>query len=190
MRAISLLLILVTFLMTGCASVEVAKGMTKLKESIETSVNNILKSQDIGEKEQKTLAEKNEVTKKEIIKEEITKEEVTNEELEILVEKKEISKEQERVTNLVTKQKKIASLNLLDKTIKELSESIGQPILIRKDGKTTMARFDSNNCRLFVFTGSTNKPPQIKYYELRNDKGELIEIQKDIESCFKEINTT
>ena len=185
MRAISLLLILVTFLMTGCASVEVAKGMTKLKESIKTSVNNLMESQDIGAKEQKTLVENKEATKKEIINEE-----TTNKELEILVEKKEVSKEQERVTKLVTKQKKIASLNLLDKTIKELSESIGQPILIRKDGKTTMARFDSNNCRLFVFTGSTNKPPQIKYYELRNDKGELIEIQKDIESCFKEINIT
>ena len=185
MRAISLLLILVTFLMTGCASVEVAKGMTKIKESIETSVNNLIESQDIGAKEQKTLVENKEATKKEIINEE-----TTNKELEILVEKKEVSKEQERVTKLVTKQKKIASLNLLDKTIKELSESIGRPILIRKDGKTTMARFDSNNCRLFVFTGSTNKPPQIKYYELRDDKGELIEIQKDIESCFKEINTT
>ena len=185
MRAISLLLILVTFLMTGCASVEVAKGMTKIKESIETSVNNLIESQDIGAKEQKTLVENKEATKKEIINEE-----TTNKELEILVEKKEVSKEQERVTKLVTKQKKIASLNLLDKTIKELSESIGRPTLIRKDGKTTMARFDSNNCRLFVFTSSTNKPLQIKYYELRNDKGELIEIQKDIESCFKEINTT
>ena len=185
MRAISLLLILVTFLMIGCASVEVAKGINKFKQGIETSVNNLMKSQDIGEKEQKTLVENKEATKKEIINEE-----TTNVELEILVEKKEISKEQERVTKLVTKQKKIASLNLFDKTIKELSESIGQPILIRKDGKTTMARFDSNNCRLFVFTGSTNKPPQIKYYELRDDKGELIEIQKDIESCFKEINTT
>ena len=71
--------------------------------------------------------------------------------------------------------------------MKELNHQLGQPRLIREDGKTTTARFDSKSCRLFVFMNSAFKTPRVEYYELRNSKGELIKHQKDIELCFKEI---
>ena len=75
----------------------------------------------------------------------------------------------------------------MGKNIQELNQIIGKPNLIRKDGKTTTIRFDSNNCRLFVFMKTTTKTSTAEYYELRNIKGELIENKDDIESCFKEI---
>ena len=71
--------------------------------------------------------------------------------------------------------------------MKELNQLIGQPRLIREDRKTTTARFDSKNCKLFVFMNSTLKKPFVEYYELRNNSGELIDNKKNIESCFKEI---
>ena len=158
MRAISIFYILVLFLLFGCAPVEVAKEITKAKESIETSVKKIIKSKDKEKIEQ-----------------------------EIIAEKKEISDEQKKVSKLVLQQKKISTINLLGKNIQELNQIIGKPNLIRKDRKTTTFRFDSNNCRLFVFMKTTKKTSIAEYYELRNVKGKLIENKRDIEACFKEI---
>ena len=158
MRAISIFYILVLFLLFGCAPVEIAKEITKATESIETSFKKIIKSKDKEKIEQ-----------------------------EIIAEKKEISDEQKKVSKLVLQQKKISTINLLGKNIQELNRIIGKPNLIRKDGKTTTIRFDSNNCRLFVFLKTKTKTSKAEYYELRNVKGKLIENKRDIEACFKEI---
>ena len=157
MRAISIFYILVLFLLFGCAPVEVAKELTKAKESIETSVKKIIKSKEI--------------------------------EQEIIAEKKEISDEQKKVSKLVLQQNKISTINLLGKNIQELNHIMGKPNLIRKDGKTITIRFDSNNCRLFVFMKKTTKTSTAEYYELRNIRGKLIENKDDIESCFQEIKS-
>ena len=82
---------------------------------------------------------------------------------------------------------KSSDSNLFDKTLNELNKLIGLPDLIRQDGKTTTARFDSKNCKLFVFMNSTLKVPLVEYYELRSSIGELIDNKKNIELCFKEI---
>ena len=161
--------------MTGCASVEVVKVVTKAKQSLETSVQKIFESPDDKEKEQKILVEEPTISQEE------------EKEQKILVEEQKISKEQKIVSVVVTKQKKISTIKLLDKTMKELNQQLGQPRLIREDGKTTTVRFDSKSCRLFVFMNSAIKTPRVEYYELRNSGGELIESQKDIELCFKEI---
>ena len=57
MRAISIFYILVLFLLFGCAPVEVAKELTKAKESIETSVKKIIKSKDKEKIEQEIIVE-------------------------------------------------------------------------------------------------------------------------------------
>ena len=158
MRAISIFYILVLFLLFGCAPIEVVKEITKAKESIEISVKKIIKSKDKEKQEQ-----------------------------EIIAEEQKIFDEQKKVSQLVLQQKKISTINLLGKNIQELNHIIGKPSLIRKDGKTTTIRFDSNNCRLFVFMKTTTKTSIAEYYELRNIKGKLIENKNDIESCFKEI---
>ena len=56
MRAIFIFLTLATFMITGCASVEVAKEMGKATKSIETSVKKMIKSIN-EEKEQDTKKE-------------------------------------------------------------------------------------------------------------------------------------
>ena len=144
MRAISIFYILVLFLLFGCAPVEVAKELTKAKESIETSVKKIIKSKDKEKIEQEIIVEEQKTSDEKI-------------EQEIIAEKKEISDEQKKVSKLVLQQKKISTINLLGKNIQELNQIIGKPNLIRKDGKTTTIRFDSINCRLFVFLKTTTK---------------------------------
>ena len=76
---------------------------------------------------------------------------------------------------------------MLGKTFKELNQLIGQPKLIREDRKTTIIRYDSESCRIFVFMNSKINTPLVEYYELRDGKGKLIENQKDIEKCFKDV---
>ena len=169
MRAIFISLILVTFLITGCASIEVVKGVSKASQSIETSVSKIFKSQSKKSNNSEILID--EQKKEQIIED----------------EKQEISKEQRKFKEVVNKQKKISNLNLQGMTIPELNQLIGQPSLIREDGKTKIVRFDSANCRLFVFLNSNLKTPFVEYYELRNNKGKLIDLQKEIELCFQEI---
>ena len=177
MRAISIFYILVLFLLFGCAPVEIAKEITKATESIETSFKKIIKPKDKEKIEQEIIAEKKEISDEKI-------------EQEIIAEKKEISDEQKKVSQLVLQQKQISTINLLGKNIQELNRIIGKPNLIRKDRKTTTFRFDSNNCRLFVFMKTTTKTSTAEYYELRNVKGKLIESKDEIESCFKEIKST
>ena len=161
--------------MTSCTSIEVAKGVTKVTKSLETSVKNIFDSTDEKKEEQKKLDNEPKTS----IENEIEKK--------IFIEEQKISKEQKMVSNVVKKQKNISTINLFNKTINELNQQLGFPLLIREDGNTTTLRFDSKNCRLFVFMNSAIKTPRVEYYELRNSQGELIELQTDIELCFKEI---
>jgi hypothetical protein len=185
MRAISIFLIIVSFLMTSCASLEVVKGVTKATQSLETSIKKIIKSSsDEKEKEQNIPIEEE---KHKILVEEQNIPIEEEKEHKILVEEQKISKEQKMVTNIVKRQKKISNIDLLGKTIKELHEQIGKPSLIREVENTTTARFDSKSCRLFVFMNATIKTPRIEYYEMRDNEGELIDNREDIESCFKEI---
>ncbi len=184
MRAISIYLIIVSFLMTSCASIEVVKGVTKATQGLETSVKKIIKS-SADEKEQNIPIEETKEHKIIVEEQNIPIEETK--EHKIIVEEQKISKEQKMVTSIVKKQKKISNIDLLGKTIKELHEQIGQPSLIREVANTTTARFDSKSCRLFVFMNASIKTPRIEYYEMRDNEGELIDNRKDIESCFKEI---
>ena len=180
MREIFFFIISTIFIITGCASVEVAKEATKASKVIENSFKNLFKPPD--EKDSKVdkvetvLEEKQEILKEdEIIKQKI------------LVEKQEILKEQKKMSSVIIKQKEIAAIDLSRKTLKELIRLIGHPNLIREDRKTSTARFDSKNCRLFVFMDSTLKEPLVEYYELRNSLGELIDHEKNIRSCFRKI---
>ena len=167
MRAIFILLITAVLFFSGCASIEGAKEVTKATRSVEASVKKIIKSSKV--KNDDNLDKDKEKQN------------------EILEEKKEISEEKKQINELVTKQKKVAKITILKKSIVELEQLFGKPNLIRKDGKTITLRFDSNNCRLFVFMESLKNNPFAKYYELRNIKGELLDRKNDIENCFNEI---
>ena len=187
MRAIFILLMYIILLLTGCASVEIVKEVTKATKTIETSVKKIMKPKK--EEPEETISAEEESKEAIIIEKEPEKVTTAQEDLEkkILVGKKQITQDKKRVTEMVLKQKKVATLNLLDKTLSELNQIIGQPQLVRKDRQTMTLRYDSVSCRFFVFMNLSVKTPRAEYYELRNDLGELIDRQKDIEKCFREI---
>ena len=169
MRAIFILPIFVILILFGCTTVEIAKEVTKATNSIKTSIKKIS-------------------SKKEEL-EENPSDEYDEEKLEEKISKKKrgvtIEKNKEKI--VVLKQKKIATINFVGKTLDELTKQLGEPKLLREDGKSTTARYDTHSCRIFVFFNTLINKPRAEYYELRNARGELIEKQEDIEKCFSEI---
>jgi len=178
MRATSIFSIFLYLFLFGCAPVEVAKEVTKATKSIETSVKKIFKSEEVEKIESEITLEEEKETK-------ITLEE--EKETKITLEKEKVVEEKKKKTKVVLKQKKASSIDLMGKSIEELNFVIGEPLLIRKDSGTTIARFDSDYCRLFVFLKTDTNNPIVEYFEIRSPDGNLIDRDKDIETCFKEI---
>lgn len=187
MRAIFIFLMYIILLLSGCASVEIVKEVTKATKTIENSVKKIMKPKE--EESEEVISSEDELKESIIIEKEAENVTTAEEDPEkkILIEKNKITQDKKRVSEMVLKQKKVAALNLLDKTMPELNQLIGKPRLVRKDRQTMTLRYDSASCRFFVFMNLSVKIPRSEYYELRNDKGKLIDRQKDIEKCFSEI---
>lgn len=122
MRAIHILLILLIIILSGCTSVKVAKVVTKTTNSVKTSIEKI-------------------TDKKSKIKE---KDDLTQEKEEIVIEQK-------KEKAVAVKQKRNIAIKFLGKTLPELIKEFGEPALIRLDGTTKTARFDTSSCRLFFF---------------------------------------
>ena len=159
MRAIHILLILLIIILSGCTSVKVAKVVTKTTNSVKTSIEKI-------------------TDKKSKIKE---KDNLTQEKEEIVIEQK-------KEKAVAVKQKRNIAIKFLGKTLPELIKEFGEPALIRLDGTTKTARFDTSSCRLFFFFNLKIKKSGVDYYEIRNAKGNLVDRKKNIEKCFKEIS--
>ena len=159
MRAIHILLILLIIILSGCTSVKIAKVVTKTTNSVKTSIEKI-------------------TDKKSKIKE---KDNLTQEKEEIVIEQK-------KEKAVAVKQKRNIAIKFLGKTLPELIKEFGEPALIRLDGTTKTARFDTSSCRLFVFFNLKIKKSGVDYYEIRNAKGNLVDRKKNIEKCFKEIS--
>ena len=186
-RAIFILSTFIALILSGCASIEVAKEVTKASNSIKTSFKKVVlqeEEQKLQEEEQKEKISHEKITleNKETV---ILLEEEQKEK--ILFEKKEIVKAKKQSKKVILKQNKIIKINFIGKTLTELTKELGEPKILREDGKTRTARFDTQNCRIFIYFNSTLQKPQSEYYELRNTSGELVEEQKNIEKCFKEI---
>ena len=161
MRAIYILSILLIITLNGCATIEIAKEVTKVGDSIKTTIQKAAKKQNDFEKT----------------------EDVTKEKEEIIVAKK----KEEAVIN---KQKEIAAINIQGRTLNQLTQNFGKYDFIREDDKTKTVRFNTSSCRLFVYFNLGVKKPKAEYYEIRNTKGELIDKKEKINKCFKEIQKT
>lgn len=184
MRAIFIFFVPIILILTSCSSIEVAKEITKVtQKSIGISTKKITNLKD---KESEIIDSKNEESK---IDNTIIVQEVNIEET-ILNEKKRIIEEKKKVYEVVLKQKEVTKINLMGKTFKQINSLIGQPDLIREDRQTTTIRYDTESCRIFLFMNKMIKKSRVEYYELRNEEGELIDRQKDIEECFEEIKKT
>ena len=161
-----ILLFLFIILLSGCISIEVAKEITKATKSIKASVNNIVTNSD-SESQQAVILEKN--SDKKIIDKEIAT---------LEIEKKEKDK-------IIIEQNSKAVLNFLDKDSEEVRLMIGNYTLMRIDGNTRTTRFDNKYCQLFLFSNVESKNAVVKYFEIRNKKGNLIVDSEKIKKCYK-----
>ena len=170
MRAIYILSILLIITLNGCATIEIAKEVTKVGDSIKTTIQKAAKKQNDFEKTEDVTKEKEEII-------------VAKEKEEIIVAKK----KEEAVIN---KQKEIAAINIQGRTLNQLTQNFGKYDFIREDGNTKTVRFNASSCRLFVYFNLDVGKSKAEYYEIRNTKGELIDKKEKINKCFKEIQKT
>ena len=175
MRAIYILSILLIITLNGCATIEIAKEVTKVGDSIKTTIQKAAKKQNDFEKTEDVTKEKEEII--------VAKKKEEKEKEEIIVAKK----KEEAVIN---KQKEIAVINIQGRTLNQLTQNFGKYDFIREDGNTKTVRFNASSCRLFVYFNLDVGKPKAEYYEIRNTKGELIDKKEKINKCFKEIQKT
>ena len=155
-------------LLPGCASIEVAKEVNKVTTSIKKSVTNIIKNKEKP----------------------IEKEDPKKLEKEIELEKEIVKTEKKKEKKLAKQQKKIVKINFFSKTLDELRQDLGNPSLLRNDGGTQMARFDTMGCRLFFFFNSNLNLPRVEHFEIRDTKGNLIDKKEHIQNCYKNFKLT
>ena len=161
-------------LLSGCTSIEVAKEVNKVTTSIKKSVTNIIKNKEkpIEKEDPKKLEKEIEL------------------ELELELEKEIIKTEKKKEKKLVKQQKQIVKINFFSKTLDELRQDLGNPSLLRNDGGTQMARFDTLGCRLFFFFNSNLNLPRVEHFEIRDTKGNLIDKKEHIQNCYKNFKLT
>ena len=167
MRAIYILSILLIITLNGCATVEIAKEITKAGDSIKTTIQKATKNQNDLEKNEDV----------------IKTEDVIKEKEEVMIAKK-------KEGAVINKQKKITVIQIQGRTLNQLTQNFGKSDFTREDGNTKTVRFDASSCRLFVYFNLGVKKPKAEYYEIRNTKGELIDKKEKINKCFKEIQKT
>ena len=157
-------------MLSSCTTMEVAKEVTKASQSIKTSVSNIINSN------QKT----NDMS---------DKKEASAQEPDNILEKIEVVEDEERnEKEKVKEQKKIMKVVFLGKTHEEIKARLGAPQLKRVDGNIQVLRFDENNCRLFLFFNLKAKSVTVKYFELRDNYGNIINVREKIKSCYEDLN--
>ena len=147
--------------------------------------NIITNDEDLIEKKDSKKLETETKFEKEI---EIEKE--TELEKKIKLEKIIIKTAKKKETKLAKKQQKIVELNFFNKTLDELRQDWGNPSLLRNDGNTQIARFDTLSCRLFLFFNSNQNLPKVEHFEIRDTKGNLIDKKEDIQNCYNNFKLT
>lgn len=157
-------------ILSSCATIEVAKEVTKASQSLKTSVKNIINSNqeasNINDSDKIPTSKPANITKEIQIVENAEKDE----------------------REKIKKQKKIAEVIFLGKTYEEIKILLGDPRLKRVDGNIQILRFDANDCRLFLFFNLKIKSSTVKYFELRDSHGNLIDAKEKIQGCYKELN--
>ena len=164
-------------ILNGCATIEVAKEVSKVSTSIQTSVKKIAGK----EEKEETIIEKEENS----ISENISLEEKISK---AKKEKEFVEGEKKRQKKVVKKQKEVIKINFVGKTINEIYMRLGDSNLFRLDGNTQTMRYDSDTCRLFLFFNSTIPSPRVDYFEMRDEKGNLIKEKENIENCYKKFD--
>ena len=159
------LFLTLSLLVWGCSTVEVTKEVIKVTNTVTDKVKDSVLQKE-GDKES--------------IVEEIVEEKEIEEEIEIIEEKQELEK------NIIENQQKVADINFIGKSEYIIFELLGEAQLSRIDGSVYTLRYDSDNCRLFLFFNQETNIKRVEYFELRNNKAELLNSKDSLESCYKE----
>ena len=162
------LLFILISIVSGCTSIEVAKELTKASKSIKTTISQSTQNN-------KKITVNNEK------KETDNQNKINN----LEDERKTIEQQKKKEKNLAKKQQEIVIINFLGKTLEEIILEIGEPFLIRKDGNTNTARFDRESCRIFVFFNTLQTLQRVEHFEIRDNKGNLLERKEHIDRCYK-----
>ena len=161
------LFFILSILLWSCTTVEVTKEVIKVTNTVADKVKgSVLQNEE----------------KKESVVEEIIEEIKIEEEREIIEEKQEIEK------NIIENQQKLADINLIGKTENKIFNLLGKAQLSRIDGSVYTLRYDSDNCRLFLFFNEKIKSKSVEYFEIRNKKAELLNSKNKLENCYKEFD--
>ena len=159
------LFLTLSLLVWGCSTVEVTKEVIKVTNTVTDKVKD-------------SVLQKKEGT--ESVVEELVEEKEIEEEIEIIEEKKELEK------NIIENQQKVADINFIGKSENTIFELLGEAQLSRIDGLVYTLRYDGDNCRLFLFFNQEASIKRVEYFELRNNKAELLNSKDSLESCYKE----
>ena len=159
------LFLTLSLLVWGCSTVEVTKEVIKVTNTVTDKVKG-----SVLQKEEDT----------ESIVEEIVEEKEIEEEIEIIEEKKELEK------NIIENQQKVTDINFIGKSENIIFELLGEAQLSRIDGSVYTLRYDGDNCRLFLFFNQETNIKRVEYFELRNNKAELLNSKDSLQSCYKE----
>jgi len=149
----------------GCSTIEVTKEVIKVTN---------------------TIAKK---TKDSVIEEEADEEKALkriNEEKEIKKEIENIQEKKEEEKNIVESQQKLAEINFIGKKEDKILNLLGQPQLSRVDGSVYTLRYDSDNCRLFLFFNESPTNKRVEYLELRDSGAGLLNSKQSLEQCYRE----
>ena len=159
------LFLLLSLIVLGCASVEVTKEVIKVTNTITGKVKEAVPQKENENKE---------------VLENIIEDKEIEEEIEIIEE------EQEEEKNILQSQQKLAEINFIGKTEKKILNLMGKSQLSRVDGSVYTLRYDSDNCRLFLFFNKESNNKRVEHFELRNTKAKLLNSKQSLEQCYRE----
>ena len=152
-------------LVWGCSTLEVTKEVIKVTNTISNKVKDSVPQKETDE--QKALNK--------IIEEKEIEEEIEN-----------IKERKKEEKNIVESQQKLAEINFIGKTEGKILSLLGQPQLSRVDGSVYTLRYDSDNCRLFLFFNKSSTNKRVEYFELRGGKADLLNSKQALEQCYRE----
>ena len=164
------LFLLLSLSIWSCTTVEVTKEVIKVTNTITDQVKERIPKKEI----------EGEDALDEILQE--LEEKELEEEIEIIEET------QEEEKNIVASQQKLAEINFIGKTENQILNLLGEPQLSRIDGAVHTTRYNSDNCRLFFFFNQNIENKRVEYFELRNDKADLLNSKQSLEQCYREFN--
>ena len=159
------LFLILSLLVWGCSTIEVTKEVIKVSNTITNKVK-----ESVPQKENEELK-----TLNKIIEEKRVEEEIEN-----------IEEKQKEEKNIVKSQQKLAEINFIGKTEDKILNLLGQPDLSRVDGSVYTLRYDSDNCRLFLFFNKSSTNKRVEYFELRGGKADLLNSKQSLEQCYRE----